>query len=237
MKKSSIRMTFALALLCAALSTAMFASDENAYLYFVQGIPGHDFSTSVDPQFPVDVLLNDEICYGHGLQYGSITGPLSLPPGTYDVKLSMANSMAPCTNTPLIDKTLTLAGGRNISAVATLGGDGTPTLATFANNFSSVAVNTGRLLFAEAADSPAVQLILENSSTKKLYTYVVNPGKLLDVSLPAGDYTLEVNQGTTTLVPSTGVTLFSQSATLLYAIGEAGNDTVTLAIKTVRSVI
>lgn len=36
-----IRFTFGLALLCAAMSTAMFAS-ENSYMYLVQGIPGLD---------------------------------------------------------------------------------------------------------------------------------------------------------------------------------------------------
>jgi len=235
--KKSIRFTLVLALLCAALSMAALASDETAYLYFVQGIPGHDMSAASDPQFPVDVLLNDEVCYGHGLQYGSVTGPLSFTPGTYDVKVSIANSTAPCSNAPLTDNTLTLGGGKSVSAVATLNADGTPTLVTFDNSFSPVAANTGRILFALAADSPAVQVIVQNTTTLKLYTYSVNPGELLNVNLPAANYTVEVNQGTTTLVPSTGVTLYSQSATLFYALGEAKNNTVDLVIKTVRNVI
>ncbi len=105
--KKCIRATFVLALLCAALSTAMLASD-NAYLYLVQGIPGRDYSNSTDPQFPVDVLINDEICYEHGLAFGAIAGPLTLAPGSYDVKVSVANSLAPCSNTPLVDSTVTL---------------------------------------------------------------------------------------------------------------------------------
>jgi hypothetical protein len=234
--KKSIRLTFALALLCTALSTAMLASD-NAYLYFVQGIPGHDYSASTDPQFPVDILLNDEVCYEHGLAFGVIAGPLTFVPGTYDVKVSVANSLAPCSNSPLVDSTISLESGKNVSAVLTLNSTGTPELLTFTNSFSSVSANMGRVLFAQAADSPAVQVILQNASTKKLYTYAVNPGALLDVNLPAGNYTVEINQGTTTLVPSTGLDLFSQSATMLIAVGEASNNTVTLQTKTIRSVI
>lgn len=234
--KNNIRMTFALALLCAALSTAMLASD-NAYMYLVQGIPGRDYSTSTDPQFPVDVLLNDVICYEHGLAFGAIAGPLTFTPGSYDVKISVANSLAPCSNTPLVESTVSLEAGKNVSAVVALNDAGTPTLLKFTNSFSSVKANMGRVLFAQAADAPAVQVILQNTATMKLYTYAVNPGALLDVNLPAGNYTVEVNAGTNTLVASTPVTLDSQSASLLYAVGEASNNTVTLETKTVRNVI
>jgi Domain of unknown function (DUF4397) len=234
--KKLIRLTFGLALLCAALSTAMFAS-ENAYLYLVQGIPGRDFSALTDPQFPVDVLLNDEICYQHGLAYGAIAGPLTLAPGSYDVKVSVANSLAPCSNSPLLDSTVSLEAGKNVSAVIALSDTATPTLLTFTNNFSVVTPNTGRILFAQAADAATVQVIFENTDTKKLYTYTVAPGALLSANLPAGSYTVEINQGTTVLVGSTGVRLDSQSATMLFTVGQASNNTVDLETKTVRNVI
>jgi len=231
--KKSIRMTFALALLCAALSTASLASS----MYLVQGIPGRDYATHTDPAFPVDILLNDEVCYQHGLAFGSIAGPLTFFPGTYNVKVSIANSLAPCSNSPLIDTAVTIEAREDISAVMTLSDTGTPTLLTFTNRLSPVSENRGRILFAHAADAPAVQVILQNTATMKLYTYAVKPGALLDVGLPAGSYTVEINQGTTTLVPSTPLNLFSQSVTLLYAVGEASNNTVTLQTKTLRDVI
>jgi hypothetical protein len=234
--KNRIWLTFALALICAAMSLPALAS-ENAYMYLVQGVPGLDFSTTTDPQFPVDVLINDEICYVKGLAFGTVDGPLTFEPGSYDVKISVANSMAPCSNSPLVDSTVTLDGGKNVSAVLALSSTGTPTLLTFTNSFSAVAANDARILFALAAHSPAVQVILENTSTQKLYTYTVDPGALLDKTLPAGAYTIEVNEGTTTLVASTPLPLFSQSATLLYGIGQASNNTLILETKTVRNVI
>ncbi len=232
--KKCIRATFVLALLCAALSTAMLASD-NAYLYLVQGIPGRDYSNSTDPQFPVDVLINDEICYEHGLAFGAIAGPLTLAPGSYDVKVSVANSLAPCSNTPLVDSTVTLESGKTVSAVLQLS-SGTPALTTYTEDFSSVSANDARILFANSATSPALQVIVQNTSTKKLYVYSVSPGALLDETLPAGHYEVEVNEGTSTLVPSTSVDLYSQAAIMFFAVGEASNNTVDLETKTIRNV-
>jgi hypothetical protein len=229
-----IRLILALALLCAA-NTAVYASD-NAYLYLVHGIPGRDYSTVTDPEFPVDVLINDEVCNVHGLSYGAIFGPLTFVPGTYDIKISAANTLAPCTNSPIVVSSVTLNAAKTVSAVLALSG-GTPTLETFTNNFSPVSANNARIQFALAADSPAVQLILQNTSTKKLYTYSVNPKSLLNVTLPAGLYTAEVNEGTTTLVSSTVIALRSQSVTLMYATGEAANNTVDLETKAVRDVL
>jgi hypothetical protein len=111
--KNCIRLTFTLALLCAALSTATYASS----LYFVQGLPGRDLAAATDPAFPVDVLINDEVCYQRGLALGTIAGPLTLFPGPYNVKVSIANSLAPCTNSPLIDTTVSIEAKADFSAV------------------------------------------------------------------------------------------------------------------------
>lgn len=234
--KTCIRLTLALAILCPALSTAMLASD-NAYLYLLQGIPGRDYSASANPELPVDVLLNDDVCYQHGLDYGIIAGPLTLAPGSYSVKVSVANSLAPCTNSPLIDSTIALESGKSVSAVVALSNTGSPELLTFTNTLTPVSANVGRVLFAQAADAPAVTVSLQNRTTLKTYTYTVNPGALLDVTLPADSYNVQITQGTTTLVASTSVDLYSQSVLLLYAVGRASNQTVDLESKSVRNVI
>jgi hypothetical protein len=234
--KKCILLTFGLALLCAAMSTAALAS-ENAYLYLIQGIPGLDYSSTTDPQFPVDVLLNDEVCYVHGLPFGTVDGPLTFVPGTYDLKISVANSLAPCSNGPIVEGSVSLVGGKNVSVVLALDSTGAPTQLTFGNTFTAVTVNDARILFALAADAPASTVVFQNTSTMKSYSYSANPGQLLDENLPAGNYTVTVTAGTTTLIPSTGIALYSQSVTLLYALGEAGNSTITLATKTIRNVI
>ena len=61
-----------------------------------------------------DVLINDESCSVRGLAYGAIQGPLTFVPGTYDVKISVANSLAPCSNAPIVDSNVTLESGQNV---------------------------------------------------------------------------------------------------------------------------
>lgn len=234
--KNRIRLIFALALACAAMSTAALASD-NGYLYLVQGVPGLDYSSTTDPQFPVDVLINDEVCYVHGLAFGTIDGPLTLVPGSYDVKISVANSLAPCSETPIVDSTVTVPSAENVSAVFALNSSGTPTLETFSNDFEAVAADNARVLFDLAADSPAAQVILKNTTTNKSYTYSATARAQLRTTLPAGSYTVSVSEGSTTLVSSYPLTLNSQSVTLIFATGEASNNTVTLQTKTIRNVI
>jgi len=231
--KKYIRLTLALALLCAAMSTAALASS----MYLVQGIPGRDYAAATDPAFPVDILVNDEVCYVHGLPYGAIQGPLTLFPGTYNLKVSIANALAPCTNSPLIDRAVTIEARKNVSAVVALNEDGTPTLLTFTNDLSPVNTGTARVLFAQAAGEPAVQVTFQNTATMKLYTYSVKPDTLLEASLPAGNYTAEIKQGTTTLVAPAFLALDSQSVNLLYAVGQVANNTVALQARTLKDVI
>jgi|SRR5579863_4107598 len=231
--KNCIRLTFALALLCAALSTASLASS----IFVVQGIPGRDFAAETDPAFPVDVLLNDEVCYVHGLAFGTISGPLTFLPGTYNIKVSIANTLAPCSESPMIDSSVTLEKHQDLSAVITLDAQGKPALLTFVNNLTPVAAGMSRVLFAQSADAPALQLVLQDTKTMKVYKFTVNPGALLNVTLPEGTYTAEINQGTTTLVTPTLVDLSSQSATLIYALGQASNNTVSLVTRTLKDVI
>jgi hypothetical protein len=93
-----------------------------------------------------------------------------------------------------------------------------------------------RVLFAQAAGTPAVQVILQNTTTMKVYTYSVKPDTLLAADLPAGNYTVEIKQGTTTLAASTFLALDSQSVDLLYAVGQVANNTVALATRTLKNV-
>ncbi len=81
-----------LAALCLALGATSFAAD-NAYLYLIHGIPGRDIADNVNPGFPVDILV-DGNCLTRGLAFDSTSGPLTFAPGTYDIQISEANSLA-----------------------------------------------------------------------------------------------------------------------------------------------
>jgi hypothetical protein len=105
--KLRTRVVLQLAALCLALGASSFAADD-AYLYIVHAVPGRDIADNLNPGLPVDILISGD-CLARGLTFGNITGPLSFSAGTYDVQISLANSLAPCTNTALIDSQVTLA--------------------------------------------------------------------------------------------------------------------------------
>jgi hypothetical protein len=119
MKLRRIRVSLQLAAVCLLLGAYGLAA-ETSYLYIVQGIPGRDISDTLNPGLPIDVLLNGESCQPRALTFGTSNGPFSFSPGTYEVQISQSNTLAPCTNTPIIDSQVTLAPGASVSAVTAI---------------------------------------------------------------------------------------------------------------------
>jgi hypothetical protein len=187
---------------CLSWHAAAFAS-EDAHLYFVHGVPGRDVATANEPTLPVDVLVNDESCYLRGFSFGSVNGPLTLPPGRYDVKISPANTLAPCTNEPYIDSTVALGNGQNITAVLALNDSDTLVLSTFPNDYQSVAAAQARLSVDYAGGNSPIVLLVKLANSKTTLTYTINPGAEQQITLPAGDYTIEATLGGATLAIET----------------------------------
>jgi len=234
--KIHMRVVLSLFALYLSVGTLAFAADD-AYLYIVHGIPGRDISASLDPSFPIDILLNDDVCVERGTTFGVVVGPLTLPAGQSDIKISPANSFVPCSNSPLVETNVALKAGDDVSAIAALDDKGHPTILTFVNDFKSVAENNARIALTNAADAPELQIILELVGGRQKYTYNVNPGKTVVATLPSDPYNIEVESNGTVLVPLQPLTLPSLSTTLVYAVGTASNGSVTLVTKTVKDVL
>src|ERR1039457_807805 len=94
------------ALVLARGASAFAAND--AYLYVVHGIPGRDIADNLNPGLPIDVLVNGKSCLVRGLTFGNTSGPLTFSAGTYDLQISLANTLEPCTNAAVIDSPVTL---------------------------------------------------------------------------------------------------------------------------------
>lgn len=231
--RTRVVMQLATLLLLGAFS---FAAD-NAYLYIVQGIPGRDIADNVNPSLPIDVLIQGE-CTVRGLAFDTISGPLSFSPGTYDVQISEANTLAPCTNPALITSQVTLTAGQSVSAVAAISG-GTPTLLPFTDNLSPVAPSYARFEFAQAADAPALQATLTQLFVKnpKTFTVTADPDTEKAISVPDGTYMVQITAvGDATVLTSEQIDLSDQSATLTYAVGEAANNSVALVYRVIKGV-
>jgi hypothetical protein len=226
-----------LATMCLALGASSFAAN-NAYLYIVHGIPGYDISRNLNPGYPVDVLIDGD-CLVRGLTFGSTSGPLSFAAGTYDVQISEANSLAPCTNTAVITSQVMLEATDSVTIAAALNGSGQPALLQFADNLSPIAAGSARFVFANAADAPTLEATLTQVGVKnpKTYTVTAAAGAEAATSVTAGTYLIQVTaSGSTTVLTSEQIDLTDQSATFTYAAGEASNNSVGLINRTVRDV-
>jgi hypothetical protein len=218
------------------LGTFSFAADD-AYLYIVHGIPGRDMSDIVNPSFPIDVLFEGD-CVVHGLAFGSISGPLSFSAGTYDVQISEANTLAPCTNPALISSQVTLTSGQSVSAVAAISG-GEPALLQFLENLAPVLPGNTRFVLVQAADAPALQATLtqRDVTNPKTFTLTANPDTQQWFGIPYGTYLVQITAvGSTTVLASQQIVMNDQSVTLAYAVGEAANNSVELVYRIVNGV-
>jgi hypothetical protein len=234
--KRRTRVALQLATLCVVLAAYGFAAD-NAYFYIVHGIPGRDIADNLNPGLPIDVLINGESCASRGLTFGSTIGPFSFSPGTYEVQISDANTLAPCTNSPFIDSQVTLTSGASLSAVAAIK-SGQPTLLQFTDNLSPVTPGNARFVFAQAADAGALPARLTQLLVKdpKTFTVTAGPGKQQAINVPDGTYLVQVVAVGTTVLGSEQIGLADQSATFTYAAGEAANNSVRLINRTVQGV-
>jgi hypothetical protein len=231
------RVVCQLAALCFALVASSFAAD-NAYLYIVHGIPGRDVAENLNPAFPVDVLINGDTCIPRNLGFEDIAGPYSFSPGTYEVLVSESNTLAPCTNPPIIDSKVTLTAGASVSAVIALS-SGSPALLQFTDNLSIVAPRDARFVLSNAADSELLATFTQEGVTSpKTFTVTAKPGAEGTVTVPAGTYLVEVTlDGTTTVVAAETFGVGSQSATFFYAVGQSANKSLRLIKRRVPDVL
>jgi len=234
--KLRTRVVTQVAALCFVLAASGFAAD-NAYLYIVHGIPGKDVATDLSPSLPIDVLI-EGVCQSRGLAYGSTDGPLTFSPGTYTVQISDANTLAPCTNPPLIDTPVTLTAGASLSAVAAVS-TGKPALLTFTDDLTAVTAGDARFVLANAADAAELLATLTQVgvTNPKTYTVSSDPGKETAISVAAGTYLVAVTAtGSATVLASETIGLPNGSVTFTYAAGEAANSSIGLVNKTVQGV-
>jgi len=236
--KLRTRVVLQLAALCLVLAATGFAADNNAYLYIVHGIPGRNIADNANPGLPIDVLVNGKTCLVRGLTFDNTDGPYTLAAGTYLIAISESNTLAPCSNAPIINSSVTLVANTNTSAVVTVSG-GEPALLSLADNLYSVLPGNARFVFAQVADAPALEATLTQLYVKTPQTFTVSaaPGTEQWIGVPYGSYLVQVTaEGSTTVLASETITFPDQSVTLTYAAGESANNSIGLVNRTVRDV-
>lgn len=195
------------------------ASPAPATVYVVHGINGRDLGAV--ESLPVDVSLNGA-CALQGFTFRTITGPLEIPAGTYDIQVRLANAAAPCTGPVAIDaRGVALAQGRTVSVVAHLTPEGAPTASVFENP-SSPSRGRATVVARHTAAFGAVDVL---ANRKVAFAGVLN-GQQGATSVRPGRTTLAINvAGTSTTAWSARLVLRPFTTYIAYAVGTPGNDT------------
>ncbi|MDV3222420.1 DUF4397 domain-containing protein [Intrasporangium sp.] len=207
-----------LALAPAAFALPAFAADE-ATVSILHGVPG----ATVDVYANGDSLLTD-------FEPGTLTDPVQLPAGEYDLKVTAAGAGADG-DAVIEANDVTVPAGANITVVAHLDGSGNPVLTPFVNDVSALDAGQARLTVRHTAAAPAVDV---RANGDVAFEGLTNPNEV-KADLAAGTISADVVlAGTDTVaIGPADVTLKEGTNTIVYAWGSAANNDLDLAVQTV----
>ncbi|MCF6525828.1 DUF4397 domain-containing protein [Streptomyces sp. JJ36] len=188
----------------------------NATVSVFHGIPGT----------PVDVYANGEELLPD-FQPGTLTDPLSLPAGSYDIEIFKAG--APTSGEPVVEKQVDVPGGANATVVANLTENGEPALNAFVNDVSEVPAGKSRLTVRHVAAAPAVDVRADGQA---LFKGLKNP-KEASAEVPAGTVEADVVLAGTeqVVIGPAELDLAAGGNTVVYAWGSADDGNLALKVQ------
>jgi hypothetical protein len=202
-------------LAAAAPSSAAGTSDVS----ILHAVPG----LTVDVYANGDKLLSD-------FTPGTLTDPVKLPEGTYDLAVFKAGE-GPGGTPAIKADDVAVPSGANITVVAHLTADGTPVLTPFVNDTSRIAAGKTRLTVRHTAAAPAVDV---RAGGTPVFEGLVNP-KEVKADLAAGKVSADVVlAGTDTVaIGPADLDLKEGTNTIVYAWGSAADSNLALAVQAI----
>jgi hypothetical protein len=223
-KKVSVLLLIVAFLFGAVAPVQASAATSMSRLYVVHGINGVDLG--LGSALPVDVYVEGVGCALKGFTFRQVAGPLSLPAGSYNISIKLANAAAPCTGATAIGPAaFNLMGGKTNTIVAHLTASGAPSATMFENKVSRPAPGMTRISLAHAAFAPAVDAKISRLfGTTVTVPNVIN-GQQASLDTRAGIYSASLNlAGTSTRVFGPAYFLGLPSVgTFGYVVGSAAN--------------
>jgi hypothetical protein len=210
------RTSAALVAAAALAMPAVAGAQESATVTVVHGIPG----TPVDVYADGERLLDD-------FQPETVTDPLSLPAGDYELALRPADAGADAD--PILTAEASVEGGQDVSVVAHLDAEGEPTITPFANDTGEVPAGQARLTVRHTAAAPAVDVLaggdpviegLENPDEESLE---VDAGTIEAAVAAAGE--------TDPVIGPQSLDLAAGANLAVYAVGSLEDETTTLLVQ------
>jgi hypothetical protein len=181
------------------------------------------------PDTPVDVYANGERLIDD-FQPGTLTDPLELPGGSYDLALFPADAPDGSGDPLLSADGVDVPAGANATVVAHLSEVGQPALTPFVNDTSEIPAGQSRVTVRHTAAAPAVDV---RAGGQVVVPGLTNPNEE-SLTVPAGTVSADVVlAGTDTVaIGPADLTLAEGSTTVVYAWGSeaAGYE---LAVQTV----
>ncbi|TCC34625.1 DUF4397 domain-containing protein [Kribbella sindirgiensis] len=181
------------------------------------------------PGATVDVYANGKALLTN-FKPGTLTDPVKLPEGTYDLKVTAAGAGAKGAAVIQADD-VKVPGGANITVVAHLNAAGKPVLTPYVNDVAKLAAGKARVTVRHAAAAPAVDV---RAGGKPVFEGLTNP-KEVKADLPAGTIKADVVlAGTSTVaIGPAEVNLEEGTNTIVYAWGSAAGKNLKLAVQTI----
>ncbi|SFL75225.1 DUF4397 domain-containing protein [Geodermatophilus ruber] len=210
--------TGAVTLLVLGVSPAL-ADNHTATVSILHGVP----------DTPVDVYANGERLIDD-FQPGTLTDPLELPAGSYDLALFPADATDGSGEALLSASGVSVPAGANATVVAHLTAAGQPALTPFVNDTSAVPAGQARVVVRHTAAAPAVDV---RAGGQVVAPGLANPDEAA-LTVPAGTVSADVvvaGTGTVAIGPA-DLALPEGATTIVHAWGsqEAGYD---LAVQTI----
>lgn len=217
--KRMLSVLTATAALVAAVAWAAPAQAADAQVSVLHGVP----DTVVDVYANGDALLTD-------FEPGTITDPVALPGGDYDLKVVAAGD-GPDGDAIMEADDVTVPGGADITVVAHLDQGGSPVLTPFVNDTSPIAAGEARLTVRHTAAAPAVDV---RANGEPVFTDLTNPDEA-SADLPAGVVSADVVVAGTdeVAIGPADVDLAEGVHTIVYAWGSAQDENLALAVQTI----
>ena len=198
------------------------AAEGDATVSVLHAVPGLTVDVYVNGAEPVPDFVP-----------GTLTDPLMLAPGAYDIQV-YADGDDPATATPAIEAMdVQVPANANITLVAHLTADGTPTLGAFVNDTEPVAAGQARLTVRHLAAAPAVDV---RAGGTPVVEGIVNPYEA-SLETAAGAVTADVVLAGTedVVIGPADLNLAEGTNTIVTAWGSAEDGTLALAVQTVQA--
>ena len=194
------------------------AAQEDARIHLIHGIPDTD----------VDVYAGGEAVF-EGFSFGDTQDLSALAGQTLEgLEVRLAG-----TDTVAIDAgDVDLPASGNYTVIAHLMADGTPTLAVFENDTSSIDAGEGRLTVRHTAAAPAVD-VLANGDVA--FSNLSNPNEV-SADLAAGTISAEVVPTGVTepvVIGPADLAIDDGSSLIVYAVGSLDADSLTVLTETI----